>query len=530
MQRCLKGEAMTKFRIYFDKDKEVTWLNEMAAKGWAMTGFSFCAYHFEPCAPGEYLYQVDFGGGAFSVSEDYREFMSEAGVEIVSVWGPYVFLRRKAGEGSFELYTDVESKVEQYTKIRAMLKVAFILELSCLILEVLAGLGGSPMGWVAVFFILAVMMVFIRQIVRISGILAELKERLGGGSEAVGELYRVKGDRNFAGAWAFVCCAVMAVWVLAESLLHELGHCVAVWISGGKVTGFYPYFGDAHVTFEGIADSPFINVSGSLLPVLAALAVLLFYKRSERFPRLNVLAGVFCTLICSLLEWVVVPLAYMFGFYDPTDDITKFLNGTGFHPVATALAAAFCFGILWTLFLKKLSVFFGQLIKEKKTFIRISSTITFILCIVGLLATMFSGMPEGNVAGRFRFTTGSGQQSILQEEHGIEIKNAGKYVVEFDCRISRGGVLAAVALCDDETGYFFSTGETFLSVESEPLDLRSGSYTLSVYCITDEEEWEEFRRIVGRNAKDASEMGFPYQETDEVTVTGSYWIRPVPAE
>lgn len=114
MQRCLKGEAMTKFRIYFDKDKEVTWLNEMAAKGWAMTGFSFCAYHFEPCAPGEYLYQVDFEGGAFSVSEDYREFMSEAGVEIVNVWGPYVFLRRKAGEGSFELYTDVESKAESW--------------------------------------------------------------------------------------------------------------------------------------------------------------------------------------------------------------------------------------------------------------------------------------------------------------------------------------------------------------------------------------------------------------------------------
>ena len=80
---------MTKFRIYFDKDKEVTWLNEMAAKGWAMTSFGCCVYHFEPCRPGEYLYQIDFGDGAFSVSEDYREFMSEAGVEIVGVSVPY---------------------------------------------------------------------------------------------------------------------------------------------------------------------------------------------------------------------------------------------------------------------------------------------------------------------------------------------------------------------------------------------------------------------------------------------------------
>lgn len=576
---------MTKFRIYFDKDKEVTWLNEMAAKGWAMTGFGACVYRFEPCRPGEYLYQIDFGDGIFSVSEDYREFMSEAGVEIVSVWGPYVFLRRKAEEGAFELYTDVESKMEHYKKIRTMLKIGFIMETLCMLVEALAGLvGGNPMGWAAAFFILVFMMIFIRQIVRINGIVAGLKERLGSEPERVpfggrkpslvlaagmfftglsilidnpscdlakqilrgvalvcllagmfltcrkgeskedmGGLYRVKGSKSFIGVWVFTCC-IIAVWVIAEGLLHELGHCIAVWISGGKVTGFYPFFWDAHMTYEGIADSPFINISGSLLPILVALAVLLFYKRSDRFPWLNILAGVFCTTIYSLLAWVVVPLACLFGFYDPGDDITKFLDGTGFHPVAVALAAAFCFGILWMLFLTKLPVFFGQLNREKKIFIRIIWVSTFILGVVILLVTLFLETPEGNMAGKFRFTTGSGQQSILQEEYEIRIESAGKYVLDFDCKVSEGGVLAAVALCDDEAGYFFSTGGIYLDTESEPLDLGIGIYTLSIYCITDEEEWEEFRGSVKR---DVPEMDFPYQETDEVTFTGSYWIHQV---
>lgn len=579
---------MTKFRIYFDKDKEVMWLNEMVAKGWAMTGFGFCVYHFEPCRPGEYLYQIDFGEGAFSVSEDYREFMSEAGVEIVGVWGPYVFLRRKAEEGAFELYTDVESIMEHYKKIRTMFKIGFILEALCLIMEALAGLvGGNPLGWVAALLILVAMTVFIRQIVRINGIVAELKERLGGEPERVpfggrkpslvlaagmfftslsilidnpsydlvkhilqgvalvcllagmfltcrkreskedmGGLYRVKGGKSFIGVWGFLC-SVMAVWVIAEGLLHELGHCIAVWISGGKVTGFYPFFWDAHMSFEGIADSPFINISGSLLPILVALAVLLFYKRSEKFPWLNILAGVFCTTIYSLLAWVVVPLVYLFGFYDPGDDITKFLNGTGFHPAAVALAAAFCLGILWMLFLKKLSVFFGEFNKEKKIFMRVIWVSAFITCVAAMLVTLFSETPAENMAGKFRFTTGSGQQSILQEEYEIRIESAGKYILNFDCKISEDGVLVAVALCDDETSYYFSTGGIYLYTESKPLDLSSGNYTLSIYCITDEEEWEEFR---GSVKGDVPEMDFLYQETDKVTFTGSYWIHPASAD
>ena len=68
---------MIRFRLYFDKDKETAWLNEMAAQGWAVKSFFAGFFQFEACEKGEYVYQIDFGSCFFSASEDYREFMRE---------------------------------------------------------------------------------------------------------------------------------------------------------------------------------------------------------------------------------------------------------------------------------------------------------------------------------------------------------------------------------------------------------------------------------------------------------------------
>ena len=128
---------MTKFRLYFDKDKETVWLNELAAKGYALISFFAGFYTFEKTEPGEYIYQIDLGEKLFAVTDDYRSFMEETGVEIIDNWGYWVFLRKKAAEGEFELYTDVDSQIEHYTKIRNMFKVVSIIELICFIVEII---------------------------------------------------------------------------------------------------------------------------------------------------------------------------------------------------------------------------------------------------------------------------------------------------------------------------------------------------------------------------------------------------------
>lgn len=174
---------MTKFRFYFDKDKETTWLNEMAAKGYAMTGFFLGFYRFEQCEPGEYLYQIDITEGLFRVPENYREFMKEAGVEIVCLWGPWVILRRRAADGPFELYTDVESTIEHYTKIRKMFKIVLIIEILCLFMNIIDGIKGSMAGWAGACLLGAFVIVFFREVIHINEILAELKSRLGESEE-----------------------------------------------------------------------------------------------------------------------------------------------------------------------------------------------------------------------------------------------------------------------------------------------------------------------------------------------------------
>lgn len=175
---------MVKFRLYLNKDDETKYLNEMAEKGYAMTGFFAGFYSFEKCRPGEFIYQVDITEGMFRVTSDYREFMQEMGVEIVCLWGMWVILRKKAADGPFVLYTDVESTIEHYMKIRRMLKIAAMLEIICLMAEVIAAVNATDKAttWMALAFsslLGAIVIVFFREIARVNGVLAELRERAG---------------------------------------------------------------------------------------------------------------------------------------------------------------------------------------------------------------------------------------------------------------------------------------------------------------------------------------------------------------
>lgn len=170
---------MIKFRLYLDKDAETEWLNQMAAEGFAMTGFCAGFYRFERCEPGKYIYQVDFGDRFFSVSEDYREFMQETGADIVCNWGYWVILRRLAEKGKFELYTDVDSSIEHYTKIRKMFKVVTVFELICFFIEVFGAVNGNRMAFAFAFLLGAILVALVNQVFKMNDMIAKLKERKG---------------------------------------------------------------------------------------------------------------------------------------------------------------------------------------------------------------------------------------------------------------------------------------------------------------------------------------------------------------
>lgn len=172
---------MIKFRLYFDKDAETEWLNQMAADGWAMKSFFAGFYGFEKCEKGEYLYQIDFGDRLFSVSSDYRELMQDAGIEIVQTWAYWVFLRKRASDGRFELYSDVASSIEHYKKIRKMFKVAIIIEMLCAFFELYAGaVGGVMLGYAFALLFGAFLVGLLNAVIKLNDTIAELNVRLTG--------------------------------------------------------------------------------------------------------------------------------------------------------------------------------------------------------------------------------------------------------------------------------------------------------------------------------------------------------------
>lgn len=171
---------MITFGLRLDKDNELKYLERMMQKGWALKSFCAGVHTFEPCEPGEYIYQIDFTEKLFDVTDEYREFMEEQGIEIVCNWGPWTYLRRKASEGEFNLYTDVESTIEHYKKIRKMFKIVTIFELLIFIYEMCVGaFFGSTSAYVAALIIGIVIIIFMNALVRVHKTIGELYERIG---------------------------------------------------------------------------------------------------------------------------------------------------------------------------------------------------------------------------------------------------------------------------------------------------------------------------------------------------------------
>lgn len=170
---------MIKFALRLDKDKEEDWLNEMARKGYGFTGFFAGFYKFENCEPGKYEYQIDITDGFFKVSDDYREFMAEAGIEVVCCWGPWTILRRETKEGEFKLYTDVESSIANYRKILKMFKTVIVIELLCFYIEVMGAMRGSTFAAFCALFIGVMVIAFANIILKTKKVIGDLKARIG---------------------------------------------------------------------------------------------------------------------------------------------------------------------------------------------------------------------------------------------------------------------------------------------------------------------------------------------------------------
>lgn len=138
------SERMTvkKWIWVWDFDKEERWLNTMAQQGWVLDRVGFCRYEFIRCEPGEYTLRLEMR----EHDEGYLSFMADTGAEYVGRVVKWIYFRRKTELGPFDIFSDLDSRLEHLKRISGTLRVVGIANL-------VIGLANSMnpvvnMGWI----------------------------------------------------------------------------------------------------------------------------------------------------------------------------------------------------------------------------------------------------------------------------------------------------------------------------------------------------------------------------------------------
>ena len=134
-------------------DKEEKWLNEMAAKGLSLVSVGFCKYEFEDSVPGEHrvCLQLLDKTPRHPESKKYIEFLETTGAEHVGSFTRWVYFRKKATEGDFELFSDNSSRIKYISKVIGFILLVtvanWIVGIDNLLLAILQS---SPMNYIGV--------------------------------------------------------------------------------------------------------------------------------------------------------------------------------------------------------------------------------------------------------------------------------------------------------------------------------------------------------------------------------------------
>ena len=117
-------------KAYWDFEKEEKWLNDMSAKGMAFTDYSWCRYVFSEAPNNAYTYRIELLENVPTHPESmaYLRILEENGVEFVSSYMRWVYLRKKAADGPFDIYTDIDSKIKHYQRVNRFLSSMMFLE------------------------------------------------------------------------------------------------------------------------------------------------------------------------------------------------------------------------------------------------------------------------------------------------------------------------------------------------------------------------------------------------------------------
>lgn len=118
-------KTIRKWFWVWDFDKEERWLNEMALAGWLLVNVGLCSYTFERCEPGEYAVRLEM----HPADEAYIAFMQETGAQYIGRVIQWIYFSKKTEDGPFEIFSDLDSRINHLDRIARVLRVIGIANL-----------------------------------------------------------------------------------------------------------------------------------------------------------------------------------------------------------------------------------------------------------------------------------------------------------------------------------------------------------------------------------------------------------------
>ncbi len=146
-------------KAYWNYENEETWLNRMAKNGLALIDYSWCKYTFEDAEKGEYIYRIELLEqlATHEKSREYIAFMEDSDVECIATYMRWVYFRKKAEDGPFDLFSDLDSKLAHYRRVQKFWQALIILEMVIGLYNLFVSLFlRSPISWLN--FLCAILM------------------------------------------------------------------------------------------------------------------------------------------------------------------------------------------------------------------------------------------------------------------------------------------------------------------------------------------------------------------------------------
>lgn len=117
--------TMHKWFWVWEFDKEEAWLNEMANTGWVLDRVGFCKYTFVKSEPEEYTVRLEM----HDHDQGYIDFVEETGAEYVGRMARWIYYRKRTENGRFEIFSDIDSRIQHLDRIGKMLTIVGIANL-----------------------------------------------------------------------------------------------------------------------------------------------------------------------------------------------------------------------------------------------------------------------------------------------------------------------------------------------------------------------------------------------------------------